>query len=174
MRFMWFIHVYNLVALKSFIITSGSFDQRKCLGNGREAYDSPQTFVVLRGYVCICVGIYVSYIYIHIYIYHIYVHGVIQATGSFARQDFGRAIRGRNTNSPNTINYLPRNILSFCFTSRLRGRFLAPTYFSISFLSISILNHHTRRPLRFLSHVCEYCDSTRVTNQHIYDHHRWF
>lgn len=28
-----------------------------------------------------------------------------------------RAIRARNTNSPNTINYFPRNILSFCFTS---------------------------------------------------------
>lgn len=31
---------------------------------------------------------------------------------SFARQDFDRAIRGRNTNSPNTINYLPRRTSS--------------------------------------------------------------
>lgn len=31
---------------------------------------------------------------------------------SFAQQDFDRAIRGRNTNSPNTINYLPRRTSS--------------------------------------------------------------
>lgn len=37
-----------------------------------------------------------------------------------AWDELGRAIRTRNTNSPNTINYFPRNILSFCFTSNYR------------------------------------------------------
>lgn len=50
---------------------------------------------------------------------HPYLHAWGEAE-SFARQELGRAIRTRNTNSPNTINYFPRNILSFCFTSNYR------------------------------------------------------
>lgn len=127
-------------------------------------------------HVCTYISYIDIYIYVlrthvhHIYIY-IYVRSVIQAIGSFARQDFGRAIRGRNTNSPNTINYLPRNILSFCFTSRLRW-FPAPTYFSISFPSISILNHHTH--IRFPSPMWMNTAIVQVTDQHIYDYHQWF
>lgn len=82
----------------------------------------------------------------------IYVHSVIQAIGSFARQDFGRAIRGRNTNSPNTINYLPRNILSFCFTSRLRSGFpLRPISRSLFPRALSLTLAHA---VCFLSPTC--------------------
>lgn len=121
------------------------------------------------------VYVYILHRYIYVlrtHVHHIYVRSVIQAIGSFARQDFGRAIRGRNTNLPNTINYLPRNILSFCFTSRLRW-FPAPTYFSISFPSISILNYHTHL-FRFPSPTCVNTAIVQVTDQHIYDYYQWF
>lgn len=39
-------------------------------------------------------------------------HYMPSGAESFAQQDFDRAIRGRNTNSPNTINYLPRRTSS--------------------------------------------------------------
>lgn len=130
MRFMWFIHFYNLVALKSFIITSGSFDQRKCLGDGREAYDSPQTFVVLRGYVCICVGIYVSYIYIYITYMYMALYRQLEALRgkTLAVQSAGgiltrliQSIICRGTSSPSAL--LPDSVGGFSLRPISRSLF---------------------------------------------------
>lgn len=77
-------------------------------GAGREIRDFEQTFAIGR-----VVGERAQS--------HPYLHASRRGREGFARQELGRAIRTRNTNSPNTINYFPRNILSFCFTSKYRS-----------------------------------------------------
>lgn len=76
MRFNSLHDCTHLIVLKSFIIISGSLDQQKCSGVGREAYNSLQTFVILRGYVCTCVRIYLTSIctyYVHICTTYMYI-----------------------------------------------------------------------------------------------------
>lgn len=107
---------------------------------------------------------YITYMYMALYRQLEALRGktlAAQSTGGILTRLI-QSIICRGTSSPSAL--LPDFV----------GGFAAPTYFSISFLPISILNHHTRRPLYFLSHVCEYCDSIRITDQHIHDHHRWF
>lgn len=78
------------------------------------AYTHAHTYTHIRTYACEHICIYKSYMYTYISI-HVLTHIPLYTppgAESFARQDFDRAIRGRNTNSPNTINYLPRRTSS--------------------------------------------------------------
>lgn len=100
----------NAVALKATIIIIYPANQlAEGGGTGREICDFEQTFAIGR--------------VVELYNVHSRGRPPILArvrrgeAERFARQELGHAIRARNTNSPNTINYFPRNILSFCFTS---------------------------------------------------------
>jgi len=121
-------------------------------------------------YIIIHIYIFI-YIYLHIHTYiYAYTHICVsvyklalytiiytrQGAESFARQDFDRAIRERNTNSPNTINYLPRRTSS---PSALLPDFVvvypAPLSLSRSLFQ-SLYPQPTRHPGSGFARVCEY------------------
>lgn len=92
------------------------------------------------------------------------LHALLE-TKSFARQDFGRAIRGRNTNSPNTINYFSRNVLSFYFTSRFRcGLSLSLSPYLSLFTDLYILNHRAVRTVPLVPSTCVNTDTRESSN----------